>query len=114
MSASLFPHTKEDVGLETQPQASWACKLRSPVCCITQKPSSYVSGSNGLNKIGDDAFLAGHFCALIQTGYKIYCYIEYVTRKQMDSLTFQANQPHFDELYICFGIDPFLPPYCPS
>ena len=62
-----FPIMMEDVCLEKQPQASLACQLQSPVGYITQKPSRYVSCSEGLNKICDDAFLAGHFCALIQT-----------------------------------------------
>lgn len=77
MSASLFYRTMEDVGLETQPQASLPCWLRSPVGCITQKPSRYVSCSESPNKIGDDAFLAGRFCALIQNtlAKKIHCYI---------------------------------------
>lgn len=47
-------------------------------------------------------------------GYKIHSYIEYMTRKQMDSLTFKANQLCSDELYIwLFSIDPGCS-HCPS
>lgn len=58
--------------LRNATKASLACWLRSPVGYITQKPSRYVSCSGGLNQICDDAFLAGHFCAFIQTALAPY------------------------------------------
>lgn len=84
--------------------------------CVTspESPLGMSPSSKGFDKNCDDAFLAGHGCALSSCFcYKIYSYIEYVTRKQMGSLTFKANQPHSDELYIWFSIDP-LCPHCPS
>lgn len=68
---SIIISPYKDVGLEMQPRASLACSLSSQVCYITHKPWRNGSCSEGLNKICDDAFLAGHFCALKQTAQAV-------------------------------------------
>jgi len=87
-------------------------------CCLKHKSSvchTTTSCSKEFNMNCDDTFPAGHDCGVSNRwSYKIYSFIEYVTRKQMDFLTLKANQLYKEELYILLiSSDPECS-HCPS
>ncbi len=107
-------HPREAVGLEMQPAASRP-KSVGPVCVTSPESPLYFLFWRLRQKLWWCISCRALLCPLSSClGYKIYSYIEYVTRKQMDSLTFKGNRPHSDELYnwLC-SIDPGCS-QCPS